>query len=376
MTRLARFLSLAFLGLALVPLRAQTPTPDKGIAAVLKPFVDSNSLAGAVVLVADKDKILAFDAVGHADIEKNSLMGPRTVFWIASQSKPITAAGLMILVDEGKVKLDDPVEKYLPEFADVRLNGAKPKTPITVRQLLMHTSGMAFKSPEESPTLDKLSLADAIKTYVKVPLVSEPGTKYLYSNCGINSAGRIIEVVSGMPFETFMEKRMFETLGMKETTFWPSEEQATRLAKTYKPDQAKKGLEETKIPFLAYPLTDKKRHIMPAGGYFSTAEDVARFCQMVLRGGELNGKRVLSEDAVREMTRRQTDKSISNAYGLGWAVGDGFFGHGGAMATNMTIDTKRGLVTVFLVQHQGFPGDGGKSLGTFRKAAEEKYGAK
>lgn len=369
--RLSLF-ALAILASGLTP---QEPDKGKSLAAVLQPFVEKKTLAGAVVLVADREKILALEAVGYADMEHNTLMGPATVFWIASQSKPITAAGLMLLVDEGKIDLDDPVEKYLPEFKDITLDGKKPKTTMTVRHLLAHTSGLPFRTAQEQPTLDKLTLKEAVASYARTPLLSEPGSKYLYSNCGINAAGRIIEVVSGMPYETFMDKRLFEPLEMKDTTFWPSEAQVKRLARSYKPNAAKDGLEATTIAALKYPLSDRKRQPMPAGGLFSTATDVAHFCQMVLGGGGYKGKRILSQSAVNEMTRRQTAKSIPVSYGLGWTTSGNVFGHGGAMATNMSIDQKRGLITVFMVQHAGFPGDGGKSLGAFRKAAEEKFAA-
>lgn len=366
---------LMVLAAAWVPGLADEPAKAKGVGGVLQPFVEKQALAGAVVLVATREKILELEPVGFADIENNTLMGPTTLFWIASQSKPITAAGLMLLVDEGKVKLDDPVEKYLPEFMDIQFEGKKPKTTITVRHLLSHTSGLPFKSAQEQPTLDSLTLKEAVSSYAKTPLVYEPGTKYLYSNAGINSAGRIIEVVSGMPYETFMDKRLFEPLGMKDTTFWPSEAQVKRLARAYKPNAAKTGLEATTISQLKYPLSDRQRQPMPAGGLFSTASDVARFCQMVLGGGMFEGKRLLSEAAVKEMTHRQTPETLSTSYGLGWATSGDTFGHGGALATNMSIDARRGLITVFLVQHAGFPGEGAKSLGAFRKAAEEKFGA-
>jgi CubicO group peptidase (beta-lactamase class C family) len=376
--RLALFL-VAALPLALLASSGDAAAQDGKLADVLKPFVDRHTLAGAVVLVADKDKILDLEAVGFADIENSTLMGTDSLFWIASMSKPITALALMLLVDEGKVNLDDPVEKYLPEFKDIVMKGGdnqKPKHAITVREILSHTSGLPFSTPQEQPTLDKLTLKEGTASYVKTGLNSEPGTKYAYSNAGINTAGRIIEVVSGMPYEDFLQKRLFDPLGMKDTTFWPSEAQLKRLAKPYRPGKDKKGLEATKIGQLQYPLSDRKRQPMPAGGLFSTAKDVARLCQMVLNGGTFEGKRYLSEAAVKEMTSRQTGKDIPTSYGLGWSVGAGSFGHGGALATSMTIDTKRGLVLVWMVQHAGFPGDGGQSQGAFRKAAEARFGKK
>jgi CubicO group peptidase (beta-lactamase class C family) len=163
---------------------------------------------------------------------------------------------------------------------------------------------------------------------------------------------------------------------MKDTTFWPSDEHVARLAKSYRPNASKDGLEETTITQLKYPLQDRKRGPMPAGGLFSTASDIGRFCQMVLNGGTYKGTRILSESAVKEMTSKQTGDALKDNYGLGWSTGGGNIGHGGAYSTGMNIDTRRGLITVWMVQHAGYPGDGGKSQGAFRKAAEEMFGLK
>jgi CubicO group peptidase (beta-lactamase class C family) len=356
----------------------------KSVAAVLQPFVDKHALAGAVTLVADKDKVLSLDAIGFTDVAAQKPMPPDALFWIASQTKSFTATALMMLVDEGKVKLDDPVEKYLPEFKGqwVRAYGdnqvqllKKPKQPMTVRHILSHTCGLPFKSAMEEPTLDLLPLHVAVQSYVMTPLSFEPGTKlFQYSNPGINIAGRIIEVVSGMAYEKFLDKRLLQPLGMKDTTFWPTDEQLKRLAKSYKPNDDKCDLEETKITFLKYPLNDRKRYAFPGGGLFSTAAEVGRFCQMVLNGGTFQGKRYLSEKAVKQMATTQIGDPAKGGYGLGWSThGVGVFGHGGAQATNMTIDTNRGLVTVFMVQHAGFPKDGSKSQAAFHKAALERF---
>lgn len=349
------------------------------IAPALQPFVDSQSLAGAVTLVASKDKVLSLEAVGYADVTARKPMTTDCLFWIASMSKPITGTALMLLVDEGKVNVDDPVEKYLPEFRgqmvavyqdDTTKVLKKPQHPITVKNVLSHTSGLPFASSIENPTLDRFPLREAVLSYAMTPLMFEPDTKYQYSNAGINTAGRIIEVVSGMPFEQFVEERLFRPLGMKDSTFWPNDEQTARLAKSYKPNQDKTGLEEIKIGQLQYPLSDHaRRYPMPAGGYFSTASDVGRFCQMLLNGGTLDGHRYLSEAAVKQMTTKQTGDALKDGYGLGWSVSPTTFGHGGAHATNMTVDTQRGLVTVWMIQHAGFPGDGGNAQGAFNKAA-------
>lgn len=348
------------------------------LSAAVSSFVERGVLAGAVMLAGDKDRDLALETAGFADIAGRKPMRADSVFWIASQSKPITAAALMILVDEGSVRLDDPIEKFLPEFKGQMVVGEKTrdrvvlKTParlVTVRDCLNHTSGMPFKSVLEQPTLDGLSLATGVRSHSLTPLEAEPGTRYQYSNAGINTAGRIVEVVSGMPFETFLDKRLLQPLGMTDTTFWPSEAQAARLALSYRPDAARKGLEPISISQLRYPLTDKSRGPMPAGGLFSTAPDCARFCRMVLNGGTHGNKRILSGESVKALTTRQTPAAMKESYGLGFAVGPETAGHGGAQATSMNINFKTGRITVWMVQHAGFPGDGAQARGAFEKAA-------
>jgi CubicO group peptidase (beta-lactamase class C family) len=357
---------------------------DAPAAAALEPFVKSHSLAGAVAVVASKEKVLDVETVGFADIAAGKPMAADALFWIASMSKPITVTALMMLVDEGKVKLDEPVATYLPEFKDEWVIAEtapdhhllrRPDHPITVRNILSHTSGLNFRAVVEQPTLDVLPLRNRVLAYASEPLLYQPETSYKYSNEGINTGGRIIEVVSGQKYEEFLQQRLFIPLGMKDTTFIPNAEQVARLAKSYKPTADKTNLEETPIGQLSYPLSDPQRQPMPAGGLFSTASDVAVFCQMILSGGEWKGRRYLSENAVAEMSRRQTPAALKESYGLGWQVnGTASFGHGGAYATNMTIHREKGLVTVFMVQHAGFANNGKDAQGAFVKAALETYG--
>ena len=354
---------------------------EPSVSRALQPFVESGSLAGAVTVVANKDKVLSLESVGYMDVGAKQAMKADSLFWIASMSKSITGTALMLLVDEGKLKLDDPIEKYLPEFKELQVavekstELKKPSRLVTVRDVMSHTSGMPFKSAKENPTLDGLPLKVAVLSYAATPLQSEPGAKYQYSNAGINTGARIIEVVSGMSYEDFMDQRLFKPLGMKDTTFWPNEEQVSRLAKPYKPSADKTKLEETTISQLTYPLSKRdNRYPMPAGGLFSTGADVATFCRMLLNGGELNGKRYLSVEALKTMTSKQTGDVVNNGYGIGWSTDGKTFGHGGALTTNMTIDPQRGLITVFLVQHAGFPGDGNKSHGAFVKVANDAFG--
>lgn len=351
-----------------------------GVNAKVLSFVEKGALAGAVMLVADKEKTLAIETAGYSDVGAKTPIKTTDLFWIASMSKPVTGTALMAVVDDGKVQLDDPVEKFLPEFRGMWLISEKddqhqvlkrPIRSITVRDLLRHTSGLPFSSAMETPTLDGLPLSVAVRSYGMTPLIYEPGTKYQYSNAGINTAARIIEVVTKQSFEDFLQTRFFDPLGMKDTTFWSNDEQVTRVVKAYSPTADKMGLQEIKISQLTYPLNDRGRGPMPAGGLFSTAADMGIFCQMILNHGEWKGKRYLSESAVKEMATRQTGEGIKESYGLGWSVGDGSMGHGGALSTNMNVDFKRGIATVWLVQHGGFPQDGGNAHGAFVQSANE-----
>lgn len=341
------------------------------IAKSVWPYVERHELAGAVTLVVSKDKFLSLETVGYADIAAKRKMRPDTLFWIASMSKPITAVAVMMLVDEGRIQLDDPVSKYLPGFAPRIMSVSdgssarigEPGHSITVRNLLAHTSGLPFQSPIEKPTFDVYPLATRVQSYSLGLLEGEPGSDYRYSNAGINTAGRIVEVVSGKRFEDFLNERLFEPLEMIDTVFWPTEAQAQRLAKSYKVNAQSGDLEETPITQLQYPLTDHVgRYPIPAGGLFSTASDLGKFCQMLLNGGTLAGRRYLSEQAIREMTRNQLDPATQPqaaeqmkaglGYGLGWQTNvSGAYEHGGAYSTHMSIDPNHRLATIWLVQH-------------------------
>jgi CubicO group peptidase (beta-lactamase class C family) len=345
------------------------------ILSYLQPLVDNRTIAGAVTLVANKDSIVYLESVGYRDLAAKAPMPANAMFWIASTSKPMTATAMMMLVDEGKVNLDDPVEKYLPEFHGQMVRPEQPDSkstaqgapdsqkaaplvpashPILVREILSHTSGLPFHSTAEPGALDMLPLKDAVRSYAADPLIYQPGTDYKYSNEGINTAARIIEVVTGMPNERFMQERLFDPLGMKDTTFWPNAEQISRLAQTYKLDPQTKSLVEIPVAQLTYPLNDRQhRYPMPAGGLFSTAEDVSKFCYMILNGGELNGKRYLSLQALHAMTITENMGLGKTDYGLGWSITKSGFGHGGAYKNAMEIDTATGRILVFMVQQQG-----------------------
>jgi CubicO group peptidase (beta-lactamase class C family) len=338
-----------------------------------------------VLLAATKDRVLACEAVGYADLATKKPMTPETTFWIASMTKPMTGTALMMLVDEGKVNVEDPVEKYLPEFKGQKFIAyqdddvtvlKKPRHPILVREVLSHTSGMPGSSPIELPAHNDDALADAVRSNALAPLSWEPGTTYAYSNAGLNTCGRIIEVVSGMKFENFMAERIFRPLEMNETTFWPSAEQVARMAKVYEPNAAKTGLQEAPHAEVAAPPGGRTRRTLPGGGLFSTAADCVKFCQMIANGGVAGGRRYISEASLAQMTTKQTADAVPNQYGFGWDTCDGNYGHGGAYKTNMTVHRKTGLITIFLIHHRNdWPDEMAATvLPTFFAAAQKLLG--
>jgi CubicO group peptidase (beta-lactamase class C family) len=382
-----------FIILSSIPAIAQTPAnphrPDV-IQSYLQPLVANHTLAGAVTLVATRDRIVYQQPVGYRDLAAKAAMPANAMFWIASTSKPMTVTAFMMLVDEGKVSLDDPVEKYLPEFhgqmvkasKDARAPSGSPVSsalvpanhPILVREILSHTSGLRFKSAAQPGALDTLSLKDSVLSFAAEPLLFQPGTSWSYSNEGIDTAGRIIEVVTGMPYERFMQQRLFDPLGMKDTTFWPNAEQLTRLAEAYKVDPNTKELVRVPIDQLTYPLSDREhRFPMPAGGLFSTADDVAKFCQMILNGGTLTGKRYISPASLHAMTSVENGGMEKHDYGFGWGISKTGFGHGGAYNNAMEIDTASGRILLFMVQQDGKWGtpDGDAIVPTLEKFADD-----
>lgn len=346
------------------------------IPAVLQKYIDNKVVSGAVALVADKDSIRFCQSVGYSDLQTYRKMRDDDLFWIASMTKPITATAIMMLVDEGKLNIDDPVEKYLPEFKNQwmiqektndKLTLVKPPRPITLRDLLTHTSGLNDLTPPRG----HCSLAELVMAYSQLPLKFQPGSRWEYSNSGMNTLGRIVEVVSGRPYPEFLQERIFKPLGMKNTAFWLSKAQASRVAKSYEPDTVNGGLKETTVYFIQGELTDKLRTPFPAGGLFSTASDICKFYQMVLNKGVYKGKRLLSESAVEQMTTTQTGELKTGftegmSFGLGFAVvkepqgvtsmlSKGTFGHGGAYGTQSWADPKKGVIYILMIQRAKLP---------------------
>ena len=355
-------------------------TENKDISAnvhkTIQPLIDEGAIVGLVTLVGDKDNIITIDTFGYADIKTKQKMKNDTIFWIASQTKSMTASAIMILVDEGKINLDDPIEKFIPEFANIKVKEGDKLVPAnskpTVRQILAHTAGFDYFSTPDIPLVDARPIAESAKLYAKEPLKFQPNGKFSYSNVGYNIAGRIIEIVSGMPYEKFMQERLLNPLEMRETTFIPTEEQLKRLAKIYDWDDKTKKFSETELSFFTKPFNKPNRQPLPAGGYFSTAEDIYKFCKMLLNNGVYNGKRILSENAIKEMTIKQTPDNEKHPYGLGFIImGDGKYMHGGACGTQMGVDANNGKIYVYLIQigNKKHPKGGDRVFGKFIWAA-------
>ncbi len=371
------------------------PAKLRDIQPRMQKLVDEHKIAGAVTLVASKGQIVHHQAVGYASLEKQTPMRDDSMFWIASMTKPITALAVMMLQDEGKLSIDDPVEKHLPEFAGQMMISEKsaeglvlikPKRAVTIKDLLTHMSGLVSKSPLEQEALDKLTLREAVLTYALSPLQFEPGTKWSYCNPGITTLGRIVEVVSGKPFATFMDQRIFKPLGMKDTTFWPNGAQMKRIATAYKNTADDKALEPVTITYLSEPYSNRKRMPLPAGGLFSTAGDVGKLYLMLLAGGEVNGKHFISEAALKQMiTNHSGDLKAGFADGMGMGLGfqvvreptgvtamlsPGSFGHGGAYGTQSWLDPVKQTVYITLIQRAGLKsGDQSEMRLVFQEAA-------
>jgi CubicO group peptidase (beta-lactamase class C family) len=340
----------------------------------VRPYVEQNEIAGAVTLIAQNGRIREFEATGLADLKTKRPMTRDTLFWVASMTKPIIAAAILMLEDEGKLSVDDSIAKHLEEFKEMWVIAEKTddrmvlqrSTPPTLRQLLAHTDGLVDVALPHLGT----PLAEWVASVSRQPLQFEPGSRWAYNNAGLNALGRIVEVVSGQPLPEFLQQRFFGPLGMKETTFILSRDQYRRLAVSYKYDAEKKRLKPIPIFLFRAKPTSKKITICPGGGLFSTAADMFLFYQMFCDGGTSQGRRYLSERAFKEMTTRQTGElktgftegmcfglgvgMVREPTGLTAALSPGTFGHGGAYGTQSWVDPVRHSVSIFMCQRSNF----------------------
>jgi len=354
------------------------------IPARMKQFVDAGKAAGIVTVVSRHGHLAELDAVGYQDLETKTPMRTDSIFRIASLTKPITCAGIMVLADEGLINVMDPVERYLPEFKGQKVAGCgtgsgydcasvTPRRPVSILDLMTHTSGLpgAFPAARTPPA----TLAEQVAPAGRLTLLFEPGTAWNYSNVGYAALGRIIEVVAKQPFENFMSERVFVPLGMKDTAFFPEESKRSRIAAVYTDDNGvlKRA---TSVENQSGP-----RIPAPQGGLFSTADDLLRFNQMILNKGTLNGKRVLSIPASEMMGTSMTGDIKAGfapfaGHGLGYEVireARGTFRYnsigtivkGGAYRTYEFIDRARDLVGIILYQLTNGGGDTSDEINAF-----------
>jgi CubicO group peptidase (beta-lactamase class C family) len=376
--------------------------------ALFRQAVDKKEIAGAVLLVARHGKVAYLEAIGKQDVEAGVAMSPDSIFRIASMTKPITSVAAMILADEGRLDLSDPIAKYLPEFKFMKVAmprkrgpaGASPGSPgedyelvqayrpITVRDLLMHTSGICYRFTNR-PYVGRLfaeagiddglvpaefSLAENVRRIATVPLHHQPGTAWEY---GLNTdvLGRLVEVVSGQSLGDFCFRRIFQPLKMTETYFLLPEAERDRLTALYEPgpeNRIKRAADGTTTagalfysPTTAY--RQRPGYCSGGAGLLSTAGDYARFLQMLLNRGELDGVRVLRPEAVAAMTRNQTgDLPLwipVHGFGFGYGFGvitqpnadgkkdpAGTFAWGGIYNTDFWVDPKDEVVGVMMTQ--------------------------
>lgn len=356
------------------------------IAVRMKDFVDAHQAAGMVTIVARHGVVAGFDAVGYQDIESQKPMKKDSMFRIASLTKPITCAGIMVLVDEGRIAVIDPVEKFLPEYKGIKVNscvggsgygctGVEAARPINIEDLMTHTSGLVGNVSAHGET-EPSSLADLAALGAKTELLFNPGTKWNYSNLGYDLLGRIIEVVSKQPYDQFLREHIFEPLGMKDTYFFVPDAKVPRIATLY--TQSDGGLKRAASQ---WGTQHGPKIPMPAGGIVSTAEDIFRFNMMMRNKGELDGRRVLSSAAVTLMTTSHTgDIKAGWAPGVGHGYGyevvrdaEGMFRYnsigsyvkGGAYRTYEWVDPEKDLVGVFMMQLTNGGGDTADEINSF-----------
>lgn len=391
---LLRFL-IPFAFAATLPLLAAEPKLP-GITAALQQHLDSHEIAGAVTVVIAKDKTVHFETHGFADLAAKRPMTGDTMFNIMSMTKPVTATAILMLQDEGKLNVTDPVAKYLPEFAGLKSPSGKPAN-LTIAQILTHTSGLGEASGPAAQQAK--TLADLVPLWLAAPMKYEPGAKWQYTQSGINAAARIVEVVSGQTFPTFLSLRLFGPLGLKHTTHTPTKDEIPLIATPYTKNKTTGQLDAVAIN----PPTPGTRPPTGNAGLYSTARDYARFCQMLLNGGTLDGRRYLSAAAMKFLSTPQTgdlptgffQNDTYGQYGknYGWGIATcilktphpglaamlspGTYGHGGAWGTQAWIDPVKGVAYVLMVQRTNFPNsDASEVRKSFQQAAADALAQK
>jgi len=358
--------------------------------AFLRESVEKERAAGIVAVVARRGKVVYSGSIGMADREAGRPMRSDTIFRIASMTKPVTSVAVLILYEEGRFLLGDPVSKYIPEFKAPKVlarndDGSRTLVPakreITILDLLIHTSGLTYqwdavlgkKYAEAGIThgllQDDDTIADDVKALARIPLLHHPGEDWTYG-LSVDVLGYLVEVLSGKPLDRFFQERIFEPLGMKDTHFFLPPEKVDRLAAVYGPKEGGglRRLGEDRIEqgafvyTTSYPYEGPRTHFSGGGGLCSTVIDYTRFAQMLANGGALDGARILSRKTVELMAADHAgERSENQGFGLGVSVtrslaeaqkptSIGAFGWGGFWRTGFFIDPKEELVGVVMAQ--------------------------
>lgn len=343
------------------------------VTSAVQEMVADEKVAGAITMVARKGKIVHFEAYGLRDMEDEKPLEKDTIMRFYSMTKPITTVAAMMLHDDGTLKLDDPVEKYLPEFEGVKVHDEKgpvePDRKPTVRDLMRHTAGLTYGVFGNSPVdrmytqqnvLGSRDLGEQAKKLGKIPLDYQPGTRWHYS-VSTDVLGCLVERVSQSKLDEFFQKRIFKPLDMKDTAFYVPEEKANRFSSCYGP-----GL-KLKDRFSSSRYLHRPTLLSGGGGLVSTARDYMRFCQMLINKGELHGTRLLQSETVEMMTKNQLPENVFChgllGFGLGFQVKlknwgprghVGEYGWGGAASTHFWISPDDDLVVIALSQHMPF----------------------
>lgn len=322
-------------------------------------YIAAKDVAGIIGFVWRKGTVGYFEAFGSMDIEAAKPMQKDAIFRLMSMTKPVIAVAALTLYDEGKFGLDDPISKFLPEWTEPKVMEkdklVPAKRPITPRMLMSHSSGLYYGELEtgeyegEIPPLVRntdITLEDYVKLLAQRPLKFHPGEDYSYGT-SIDVLARYLEVIGGKPLDELLQERLFGPLKMKDTGFWVSEDKSYRLAKRYR--QNKPG--ELVLKDDTIRLQSKPKLMMGGAGLCSSTEDYARFCTMLMRGGELDGVRILKTETVDLMFKNHLKPGLPNKYGLGGAVNeDGGYSWGGANGTQFWLDRKNDMFALFMVQ--------------------------
>ncbi len=336
-------------------------------AEALKPFVDSGALPGAVSILCKGD-FQETACVGYADPVKRSPVTTDSTYMQCSQTKGFCGVTIAILLEEGKISLDDPVAKYLPEFKNLKVavkgkNGKKTVVPakntLTIRMVMNHTGGFPFEIPTKGKKgWNRLSLRDTAKEAASLPLRFEPGTKANYSNTGIDIGAAVIEVVTGKKWEDFLKERVLDPLGMKDTTFKPSEEQLSRSIVLHALSKDKKPVFRAFNRAMPLPHNGPEVHPSAGAGLWTTAADQVKFYRMLMNlGMGDNGVRILKEETVKKYLATSTRPEKLGNYSLGlWAnFKEGTMGHGGAWGTSCSVNWRKKELRLWVVQLNGNP---------------------